>query len=60
MKETAKYLKWLSILCVLMALFGIAIFALGYQVASPFRVATVVALFIGSGVFAFFSRRQSQ
>jgi len=42
-----------------MAIFGIAIFLVGYKDLSIGRVATVVALCAGSGVFAFLARRRS-
>ena len=59
MKETATYLKWLAILCVVMALFCVGVFIIGYKDLSFGRVATTVALFVGAGILAFFSKRKS-
>ncbi|MEG1397806.1 MAG: hypothetical protein RSC47_04060 [Raoultibacter sp.] len=48
MKDSAIYLKWISILCAVMALFCLAIFAIGYKDLSFARVATVVVLAVAS------------
>ena len=54
--EKRLYLKWLSVLCALMALFGIAVFAVGYKSLSVGRVATVVALLAEAAILAVVSR----
>ena len=59
MKETATYLKWLAILCAVMALFCVGVFFIGYKDLSFGRVATTVALLVGSGIFALLSKRKS-
>ena len=38
------YMKWLSILCLVMALFGTAVMLVGYKVPTIGLVATVAAL----------------
>ncbi|MEG0216955.1 MAG: hypothetical protein RR572_01185 [Raoultibacter sp.] len=48
MKDKAVYLKWIAILCAVMALFCLAIFVVGYKDLSFGRVATVVALLVAS------------
>lgn len=55
--EKQRYLKWLSLLCALMALFGIGVFAVGYQPVSIGRAATVAVLLVASAVLAVLSRR---
>lgn len=59
MKEAPMYLKWLAILCVVMALFGVGVFIIGYKDLSFGRVATVVALFVASAVLGVASKRLS-
>ena len=57
--EKRLYLKWLSALCALMALFGVAVFAVGYKSLSIGRVATVAVLLVTAAVLAALSRRRS-
>ncbi len=57
--EKRLYLKWLSALCALMALFGVAVFAVGYKSLSIGRVATVAVLLVAAVAFAALSRRRS-
>ena len=47
------YLRWLSILCIVMAAFGVGVFVVGYQPPSFGRVATVVCLAIAAVVLRF-------
>lgn len=58
MTETATYMKWLAILCAVMAVFGLAVFVIGYKDPSFGRVATVVALLVASGLLTWGSRRR--
>ena len=55
--ERKHYLKWLSVLCVVLAVFGVGIFAVGYQPLSVGRVATSCLLALAAGVLAWRSRR---
>lgn len=55
--EKSHYLKWLSVLCVVLAAFGAGIFAVGYQPLSVGRVATICLLIVAAAVLAWFSRR---
>lgn len=55
--ERKHYLKWLSVLCVVLAAFGVGIFAVGYQPLSVGRVATICLLVAAAAVLAWFSRR---
>ncbi|MEG0620976.1 MAG: hypothetical protein RR477_07600 [Raoultibacter sp.] len=48
MKDKAIYVKWIAILCAVMALFCLAIFVVGYKDLSFGRVATVIALLVAS------------
>ncbi len=57
--EKRLYLKWLSALCALMALFGVAVFAVGYKSLSIGRVATVAVLLVAAAVLSALSRRRS-
>ena len=50
-------LKWLSVLCMVLAAFGAGIFAVGYQPLSVGRVATICLLVAAAAVLAWFSRR---
>ena len=43
------YMKWLSILCLVMALFGTAVMLVGYKVPTIGLVATVATLVIAAG-----------
>lgn len=54
--ERKHYLKWLSILCVVLAAFGVGIFAVGYQPLSVGRVATICLLVAAAAVLAWLSR----
>lgn len=55
--ERKHYLKWLSVLCVVLAAFGAGIFLVGYQPLSVGRVATICLLALAAAVLAWFSRR---
>lgn len=55
--ERKHYLKWLSVLCVVLAAFGVGIFLVGYQPLSVGRVATICLLVVAAAVLARFSRR---
>ncbi len=55
--ERKHYLKWLSIVCVVLAAFGVGIFAVGYQPLSVGRVATICLLVAAAAVLAWLSRR---
>lgn len=57
--EKRLYLKWLSLLCALMALFGVGVLAVGYQPVSFGRAATIVVLFAAAAVLAALFRRSS-
>ena len=46
------YMKWLSILCLVMALFGTAIMLVGYKAPTIGLVATVAALIIAAAALA--------
>lgn len=58
MDEVPRYLKWLAIGCLVMALFGIGVFIIGYKDLSFGRVATVIALLVASLVLGTLSRRR--
>ncbi len=58
--EKRLYLKWLSALCALMAVFGTCVFAVGYKSLSFGRVATVAALIAAAIALAVLSRRQAR
>lgn len=55
--ERKHYLKWLSVLCVVLAVFGVGIFAVGYQPLSVGRVVTICLLVVVAAVLSRFSRR---
>lgn len=55
--ERKHYLKWLSVLCVVLAAFGVGIFLVGYQPLSVGRVATICLLALAAAVLAWLSRR---
>ena len=55
--EKSHYLKWLSVVCVALAAFGVGIFAVGYQPLSVGRVATICLLVAAAAVLAWLSRR---
>lgn len=55
--ERKRYLKWLSVLCVVLAVFGVGIFLVGYQPLSVGRVATICLLVVAAAVLAWLSRR---
>lgn len=55
--ERKHYLKWLSVVCMVLAAFGVGIFAVGYQPLSVGRVATICLLVAAAAVLAWLSRR---
>lgn len=55
--ERKHYLKWLSVLCVVLTAFGVGIFLVGYQPLSVGRVATICLLVVAAAVLAWLSRR---
>lgn len=58
-QNAALYLRWLGILCAIMAAFCTGIFLIGYKDPSVGRVATLVALVIASATSFWLSRRKS-
>lgn len=55
--ERKHYLKWLSVVCVVLAAFGVGIFAVGYQPLSVGRVATICLLVAAAAVLVWLSCR---
>ena len=55
--HAALYLRWLGILCAVMAAFCAGVFLIGYQGPTFGRVATFVALCGASPVLLWLSRR---
>lgn len=53
------YLRWLGILCVIMAVFCLGIFLIGYKDPSFGRIATLIGLIAGAAVCFWLSRRKS-
>ncbi len=53
----ARYLKWLAILCLLLACFGAGILLVGYKPASIGRIATIAVLTIGAIVLLVGTRK---
>ena len=52
------YMKWLSILCLVMALFGTAVMLVGYKAPTIGLVATVAALIIAAAALAWKDQRR--
>lgn len=50
-QEAALYLRWLGILCAIMAAFCLGVFAIGYKDPSVGRVATLAGLIVASAGF---------
>ena len=60
MTEKQRYLKWLGMLCALMAAFCVGVFVIGYKDPSFGRVATLVAL-VAASIFCFWlSKRKAR
>ena len=53
-----QYRKWLSILCAVMALFGIGVMAIGYKAPTIGLVATVALLLAAAAVLHKQARKQ--
>lgn len=60
MEEKQRYLRWLAILCAVMALFCLGVFAIGYKGPSFGRIATLIALIAASAICLWLSRRASK
>lgn len=58
MEEKQRYLRWLGILCVIMAAFCAGIFLIGYKDPSVGRVATLVGLIVASAGFFWLAQRK--
>lgn len=58
--EKRLYEKWLSALCMGMAIFGIGVMLVGYKAPTVGLVATVVMLVGASALFAMKARRNMQ
>lgn len=56
--DTQGYMKWLSILCLVMALFGTAVMLVGYKAPTIGLVATVAALVIAAAALAWKAQRR--
>ncbi|MEC4185295.1 hypothetical protein VJ918_10790 [Adlercreutzia sp. R21] len=57
LKGAALYLRWLGMLCTVMALFCLGVFAIGYKEPSFGRIATLIALIVASAACLRLSRR---
>lgn len=57
--STATYLRWLAILCAVMALFCLGVLIIGYKDPSIGRAATLVALCAASPILFWLSKRHS-
>ena len=60
MEEKQRYLRWLGILCVIMAAFCLGVFAIGYKDPSVGRVATLAGLIVASAGFFWLAHRKSK
>lgn len=56
----ALYLRWLGILCAVMAAFCLGVFIIGYKDPSFGRVATFLALAIASPTLLWLSKRMAR
>ncbi len=54
----ALYLRWLGILCAIMAAFCLGVFAIGYKDPSVGRVATLAGLIVASAGFFWLAHRK--
>ena len=54
--DTRGYMKWLSVLCLVMALFGTAVMLVGYKAPTIGLVATVAALVVAAAALGWKSR----
>lgn len=50
--ERARYCKWLSVLCLVMALFGVGVMLIGYKAPTVGLVGTVVVLMAAAALLA--------
>ncbi|MEC4176379.1 hypothetical protein VIN30_07940 [Adlercreutzia sp. R7] len=60
LKGAALYLRWLGMLCTVMALFCLGVFAIGYKEPSFGRIATLIALAVAAIICLWFSKRKSR
>ncbi len=58
MEEKTQYLKWIALFCVVLAVFALAVMAVGYQPFSFGHVATVVVLVIAAAITGYFGLRK--
>lgn len=58
--RTAQYLKWLALLCVVLACFGVSILIVGYKPISTGRVATISVLLIGAIILIVRARKTQE
>ena len=54
--EPKLYAKWLSVLCVAMAIFGTGVMLVGYKSLTFGLVGTVIVLVVGAVLLAFKAR----
>lgn len=52
------YMKWLSILCLVMALFGTAVMLVGYKAPAIGLVATVAVLVVAAAALSWKARKR--
>lgn len=57
-KDVSLYLKWIAILCVIMAAFAVGIIFIGYKDLSIGRAMTVICLLITAGACGFISKKK--
>ena len=58
MEEKQRYLRWLGILCVIVAAFCLGVFAIGYKDPSVGRVVTLAGLIVASAGFFWLAHRK--
>lgn len=58
MEEKQRYLRWLGILCAIMAAFCLGVFAIGYKDPSVGRMATLAGLIVASAGFFWLAHRK--
>ena len=58
MEEKQRYLRWLGILCVIMAAFCLGVFAIGYKAPRVGRGAPLAGLIVASAGFFWLAHRK--
>lgn len=59
MSPVPQYMRWLSVLCAVMASFGVGVLVIGYKTPSVGRIMTIMCLYVVASILFYAARRMA-